>query len=475
LKNILIFSSLLFLVISIPPVFASELNQTLVYDGNGNLITGDGKYREYNEFNQLIRVYNGSINDSDQILEEYVYHPLENRILVKYKYEQVEPDRFGVEEAVAYINQNFEKEYDEVHGVPNLNYTYYLYDDSGIIGEIIKNVSYWYSIPEDRYYEGFPVFVKNIFYHNDYSGSTTLITNQSGSVVENTFYEPFGDILSGGNESRYSYEGQEFDALTDDYDFHFRKYDPNLMIFTQPDSVVADIYDPQTLNRYSFERNNPYKYIDKDGKVAIQFDAGAGYSQPGVGIASFGGIVMSGSKEYGFQFGLSFTSAGGANSGVGEIGYVSGNIGITPKAKRIQDIAGTSESIGVAASYEGVGGGYSFSKGANGINTHTLSYVGGYGAEVSDYMTTTSVYPLFQISNGKITYGKAMNNVPTPSSNGMSCTCSKEKPFDSLFFTSTNSNKISLSSGFSSGTKKLSTQNNKQSKSWNIFRRKSKR
>lgn len=43
LKNTLILSFLLFLFISIPPVFASQLNQSLTYDGNGNLITGDGK------------------------------------------------------------------------------------------------------------------------------------------------------------------------------------------------------------------------------------------------------------------------------------------------------------------------------------------------------------------------------------------------------------------------------------------------
>jgi hypothetical protein len=79
-KNALILSFLIFLIISIPPVFASELNKSLTYDGNGNLITGDGKYREYNEFNQLVRVYNGSTYDPTQVLEEYVYSPTEENI-----------------------------------------------------------------------------------------------------------------------------------------------------------------------------------------------------------------------------------------------------------------------------------------------------------------------------------------------------------------------------------------------------------
>ena len=51
------------LVVSLPIIAASELN--LIYDGNGNLITGDGKYREYNGFNQLITVWEGNSSSGD--------------------------------------------------------------------------------------------------------------------------------------------------------------------------------------------------------------------------------------------------------------------------------------------------------------------------------------------------------------------------------------------------------------------------
>ena len=56
-----------FLFISITPVLAAELN--LIYDGNGNLITGYGKYREYDEFNRLIKVREGN-NSNGTIMEE---------------------------------------------------------------------------------------------------------------------------------------------------------------------------------------------------------------------------------------------------------------------------------------------------------------------------------------------------------------------------------------------------------------------
>ncbi|MBI2140082.1 hypothetical protein HYU14_04100 [Candidatus Woesearchaeota archaeon] len=38
-----------FLVVSLPVAHADTLN--LIYDANGNLVTGDGFYREYNSFN----------------------------------------------------------------------------------------------------------------------------------------------------------------------------------------------------------------------------------------------------------------------------------------------------------------------------------------------------------------------------------------------------------------------------------------
>ena len=40
-------------------------------------------------------------------------------------------------------------------------------------------------------------------------------------------------------------------------------------MFTQPDSLLQNILDPQSLNRYSFERSNPYKYKDPTGHIFL--------------------------------------------------------------------------------------------------------------------------------------------------------------------------------------------------------------
>jgi RHS repeat-associated protein len=101
--------------------------------------------------------------------------------------------------------------------------------------------------------------------HTDHQGNIVAVTNASGAVVETTAYSPYQEVLSGGTKSRYSGEGKEYDSLVGDYDFNFRKYKPQWGIFLTPDDVIQNVYDPQLLNRYSFERNSPYRYVDPTG------------------------------------------------------------------------------------------------------------------------------------------------------------------------------------------------------------------
>ncbi len=49
------------------------------------------------------------------------------------------------------------------------------------------------------------------------------------------------------------------------YDYIARRYDPVLARFIQPDAIVPDPGDPQSLNRYSYSSNNPIRYTDPTG------------------------------------------------------------------------------------------------------------------------------------------------------------------------------------------------------------------
>ena len=226
---------LTFLVISLPIALAEEFNR--IYDANGNLISDGKYYREYNGLNQLVRVRLGNTSTSP-VLEEYKWHPLEERTVIKRVFNN------GVYNyTVYYPNENYIV-------IVNSSGTFtekYVYQDGILVAQVNSDG-------------------QKQAIHSDHEGSNTLITDSSGNIVENTFYSPFGEIIEGGKSSRFDYEAKEFDSQVEDYDFHFRKYKPDIPIFNQPDTLIQNVYDPQSLNRYAFERNNPFKYIDPDGK-----------------------------------------------------------------------------------------------------------------------------------------------------------------------------------------------------------------
>jgi hypothetical protein len=84
--------------------------------------------------------------------------------------------------------------------------------------------------------------------------------------------------------------------------------------------VLVNVYDPQQLNRYSFERRNPYGYVDRDGKVAVLAPLliAAGIGFVGGSIAYFATTSSIERTVGGF---LSYAS-GGALGGVIAVGAV---------------------------------------------------------------------------------------------------------------------------------------------------------
>jgi len=133
------------------------------------------------------------------------------------------------------------------------------------------------------------------YYHPDHLGSTNVISDSAGTLVETTKYFPFGLIRSGGTADKYGFTGKEFDSETELNYYKARYYSPVVRNFISPDPEIHNLYDPQALNRYSYTLNNPMKYTDPTGKnpllvYSMVYGAlmGAGYM----------GGVMWGSLEY---------------------------------------------------------------------------------------------------------------------------------------------------------------------------------
>ena len=237
---------------SIMTVSAAELN--LTYDANGNLVTGDGKFRVYNSLNQLWKVYNGSTNTT--LLQEYVYDPIEERVAVKRTYNS----SGSTMETVYYFSEEFVR---VVNSSGTFDFTY-VYHEGQLVAQ--NNGS------------------ATLFIHGNHEGSSSVVTNVSGGVVERTEYSPYGERLN-SSSVRFGYEAEEHDGVIGDMDFDGRRYKQDWGIFEQPDTLLQDYFDPQLLNRYSFESNNPINNIDPDGHalVGIQF-GGEGASGPGGGF-----------------------------------------------------------------------------------------------------------------------------------------------------------------------------------------------
>ena len=238
---------LIYLIISLPIIFAQELN--LQYDSVGNLVTGDSFYREYDGFNHLIRMRQGNTS-SGNITEEFIWHPIEERAFIK----KIYWNNQSLKTAIKYLNKNTIK----IKNESGTFYENYIYQDDILVAQRDANGN------------------KHAI-HNDHLGSVSLITDSTGAVVENEFFSPYGEQIQAVKASRFSFTGKEFDTVNNEYDFMSRRSKPDWANrLTTPDRIFYDftkyererqiaIYDPQLLNPYAYARDNPYKYKDEEG------------------------------------------------------------------------------------------------------------------------------------------------------------------------------------------------------------------
>ncbi len=79
-------------------------------------------------------------------------------------------------------------------------------------------------------------------------------------------YFPFGGTryASGTLNTDKLFTGQRLDE-TGLYYYGARYYDATIGRFISADTLVPDSKNPQSLNRYSYCRNNPLKYVDPTG------------------------------------------------------------------------------------------------------------------------------------------------------------------------------------------------------------------
>ena len=114
------------------------------------------------------------------------------------------------------------------------------------------------------------------YLHKDTQGSVSLITNESGSVIAQHIYDPFGKQTTLSTHSLFAqaiYNAPSHQGYTGHHELsdvgivHMggRIYDPTLGRFLQADPFVQAPNNTQNYNRYSYVLNNPMSYTDPSG------------------------------------------------------------------------------------------------------------------------------------------------------------------------------------------------------------------
>lgn len=106
---------------------------------------------------------------------------------------------------------------------------------------------------------------------SDHLGSSTVVLDHTGALVNREEYTPFGETSFGGyGLKRYRHAGKERDEESGLYDYGARMYAPWLGRWTSPDPAGGT----DGLNMYAFVRNNPMRLSDPTGTQSADPPAG---------------------------------------------------------------------------------------------------------------------------------------------------------------------------------------------------------
>ena len=196
---------------------------------------------------------------------------------------------------------------------------YQLYSNAGVLmhtedqrtSEIIDYVNLEGQLVAERTTPLFGGMVTTRYQHADLRGSPTVVSSAGGTQVERSIEQPFGAPYDGIYRDGPGFTGHATDAASGLTYMQQRYYDPVAMRFLSVDPAQSEF------SRYSYGANNPFKFVDPDGRnfafawaegvaafaaadavVPEPTDAAAGPKAIGYGVAILGLAVVGAGIDY---------------------------------------------------------------------------------------------------------------------------------------------------------------------------------
>ncbi len=218
---------------------------TYAYDANGNQVSGDGRQIVYTSFNKPAQVTKGNAAN------DYQYDAGHNRVV-----------KTSTKDGQITITHYLGKAYERVQK-PSGVIEHKHYISAG--GTTILYTERSNAANDTRYL------------HKDHLGSTDVITDEQGQVVERLSFDSWGARRNSNWTSAWDFgfsivstvsrgfTGHDQDDAVGLINMNARLYDPKLGRFLQPDTFVQHPYTTQGMNRYTYVNNNPLSFTDPTG------------------------------------------------------------------------------------------------------------------------------------------------------------------------------------------------------------------